>query len=185
MESVSDRTDGHGSATAMDALAFELAPFDLVRTVEEVREQLAARRQGVELRIRYAVDVPRSLIGDAERLRQVLRILLADAVEHVEKGGTVTLAIQGERVREQAATLRLRIELSGPRIAGNVLEDLPELAAGGDDADERRRELVLCRRIIEHMGGRFGSLSLPGQGTFFWFNLVFPLDSLRARRFWP
>jgi len=64
-------------------ISLEPIPFDLAVSVEDVADELAARafENGTEIMVRYAPGVPRRLIGDAGRIRQVLTNLASNAVK--------------------------------------------------------------------------------------------------------
>ncbi|HET6385914.1 MAG TPA: histidine kinase dimerization/phospho-acceptor domain-containing protein, partial [Armatimonadota bacterium] len=70
------------------ALRIEPIPFDMLRTVEEVSEMLAARahEKDLDLLVRYAESAPRWLVGDAVRIRQVLANLIANAIKFTPAG---------------------------------------------------------------------------------------------------
>ena len=68
-------------------LTIETAPFDLGRVVEEVAELLAApaEAKGLEIAVSYSPKMPRCVIGDPGRVRQVLLNLVGNAVKFTEQ----------------------------------------------------------------------------------------------------
>src|SRR5690606_33018518 len=88
-------------------LEFDEHEFDLRSAVEAVRSLLAlkAEQQGLVLRCRIDDDVPRRVLGDDGRLRQVLVNLVNNAVKFTEKGG---VDVHVSREDEDADTVRLR-----------------------------------------------------------------------------
>ena len=69
-------------------LRLEPVPFDIMVAVEEVGELLsgAAAEKGVDLIIRVAPGVPRHLVGDPGRIRQILINLVGNAIKFTAKG---------------------------------------------------------------------------------------------------
>src|SRR5438067_1963866 len=86
-------------------LELERAPFDLADCIEEALQLVAPKVAGTDIELTYGLDasMPRLVVGDAARLRQVLGNLLAHAVKFPpagEVGGTVPdRQLQGPRGR--------------------------------------------------------------------------------------
>jgi signal transduction histidine kinase/CheY-like chemotaxis protein len=150
-------------------------PFDLNALVEETVELLAPRAQAKDLEIAPYVDdrLPRCLIGDAARLRQVLLNLASNAIKFTEKGG---IAIEVERARNEVV---IAVRDTGIGIPLDQQERIflefqrgdaiPSSQLGGSGLG-----LTICRRIIERMGGRIAVESAPGAGSVFRVAIVLP-----------
>jgi PAS domain S-box-containing protein len=144
-------------------------PFDLSALVEGVVELLAPRAQdkGLEIAAFIAPNVPRRVVGDADRLRQVLVNLAGNAVKFTDGGG-VGLCLD----RDGAGEIVLSVADSGP---GIPLDRVPALFAEfeqGDGSPSRRHGgtglgLAITRRIIERMGGAIEVDSTVGTGSTF------------------
>ncbi|MDB5531794.1 MAG: Hybrid sensor histidine kinase/response regulator [Hyphomicrobiales bacterium] len=148
-------------------------PFEIVPLVEGVAELLAPRAQdkGIGIATTVAEDVPRRLIGDAARLRQVLINLAGNAVKFTETGGVGIRVshISGNRIGFSVAD-------TGPGIAADqqtiVFEDFEQ----GDGSTTRRHGgsglgLAISRRIIDHMGGDLRLQSTSSEGSVFAFEI--------------
>jgi signal transduction histidine kinase len=98
-------------------LAIASFPFDLRLVLEEVNEMLIhmAEEKKLELILSYAPDVPRSCIGDAGRLRQVVTNLAGNAVKFTSSGH-VLVSVECEEQDTQQARIRVSVSDTGPGI---------------------------------------------------------------------
>ncbi len=161
--------------------------FNLRACVEEVAK-IAASDIGakpVALRCHLPLDLPDELIGDPERIRQVLLNLAGNAVKFTEQGQvTVDVSILG---RSQTH-LRLKIEVrdTGIGIPPDRLESIFESFTQADGSITRKYGgtglgLTLTRQVIELMGGVAHVQSEEGKGSAFWVELSLGIvPTLRA-----
>jgi len=111
------------------------------------------------------------VLGDRERLKQVLLNLLSNAVSYNREGGSVHLAC------EQVAGERLRITVAdtGPGIAPELLELLfvpfERLRSEQTSVEGSGLGLSLSKRLAEAMGGALGVSTAVGRGSTFWVEL--------------
>jgi len=155
------------------AVSLERAPVDLSRLVAETIEgvEVLAEDRGVRL----AVEAPEAVrvVGDAVRLRQVLLILLDNALKHTPDDGFITV-----RVAREGGQARLQVRDSGP---GITPEDLPRLFERFYRADKARTGegsglgLAIGRWIAETHGGHIAAANSPGRGALF--TVTLPLAS--------
>ncbi|MBI2718453.1 MAG: response regulator [Rhizobiales bacterium] len=152
------------------------APFDIVALVEGVTELLAPRAHAKHIGIscHVALAVPPLLVGDAQRLRQILFNLIGNAIKFTEKGG-VMLAVSG------GGAERLRITVTDTGIgmsaeeAARVFDEYVQA-----NADTRRMfggtglGLTISRQLAEALGGTISVESRPGEGTRFTVLLPMP-----------
>ena len=94
-------------------LELESVSFDLEQTIERVTELMApqAHRKGLELAAEIAPDVPLSLVGDSERLQQILLNLLGNALKFTSAGEVV---LRVESAKGAAARHQAVKELANP-----------------------------------------------------------------------
>jgi PAS domain S-box-containing protein len=158
----------------------EAVPFSPVVAVENATDILAAaaRKKGLSLSTYVAPDVPRRVVGDADRLRQVLLNLLGNAVKFTATG-SVTVRAVVEQLQGTEAVLRFSVTDTGPGIAAEVADQLFEPFRQADQSTRRRfggtgLGLSISRRIVELMGGKIGFDSSVGRGATFWFTVPFP-----------
>jgi two-component system sensor histidine kinase/response regulator len=118
-------------------------------------------------------DLPPVLVGDATRLAQALLNYLANAVKFTEQG-RITLRVLKAEESESSVLLRFEVADTGIGIAPDKIADLFAPFAQVDDSTARRYGgtglgLVITRRLARLMDGDAGALSVPGQGSTFWF----------------
>ncbi len=137
-------------------------PGEVIRRAAAIMEH-AMREAHVQLDLSLAPDVPQ-VWWDAEQMEEVLVALLANAVEAMPGGGTLT--VRGRLVPEAAGVECLVIEIED-RGMGIRSEDLPQVfdlfftsKPGGTGLG-----LPLARKIVEKHGGRIAMASAPGEGT--------------------
>ncbi len=130
------------------------------------------------------LDLDRSavnwVIGDAQRLKQVLLNLLGNAIKFTERG-TVALVLRRESAPPGCARVRFEIRDTGVGIPADASSRLfqPFHQVLGDD---KRRTggtglgLAISQRIAEAMGTKIEFESSPGKGSTFWFSAQFDVD---------
>jgi signal transduction histidine kinase/CheY-like chemotaxis protein len=159
-------------------------PFDIRAVVEGVVELLAPKAQGkgIEIAAYVASDVPARVVGDADRLRQILVNLAGNAVKFTDAGGVgVTVERAGD------GRLEIAIQDTGPGIAADRVPALFEEFEQGDAETGRRHGgtglgLAITRRIVELMGGEIAVDSTVGEGAIF--RVALPLPEAEAPPGW-
>ena len=155
-------------------MTFEAVTFDLRQVINGTNQLLVerAREKGLQLTADFAPDVPLWLIGDANRLRQILLNLVGNALKFTEQG-SVEISVSCLDENEHGVLLRIDVVDSGIGIPDHVRAHLFENFAQADSSIARRfggsgLGLAICRRLVELQGGRIGVDSRPGQGSRFW-----------------
>ncbi len=158
----------------VEAGRLELAaePFDLTTLVEGAAELLAPRAQGkgLEIATSLAPDLPRALIGDAARIRQVILNLAGNAIKFTAAGGV------GVRALRAGDTVRIEVIDTGrgvPPERRDAIFDEFVHARAADGANGAGLGLAISRRLAEGMGGRLMLERSDGHGSVFIFE--FPL----------
>ncbi len=157
------------------------APFDLARLTDEAIGivQGTAERKSLGLRVRLDGGLPGSVVGDGDRLRQVLLNLLNNAIKFT-RSGSVTLGIRALDGGSGGARLRFEVEDTGIGIAGNKRHLLFERFSQVDGSNQREYAgtglgLAISKRLVELMGGTIGCDSQLGRGSVFWFEVALPV----------
>ena len=155
----------------------EEAGFDLRALVEGVADLMSVKSQekGLELLCFIEPDVPTRLLGDANRLRQVLVNLTGNAVKFTTSG-EVWIRVKRESAGEAGG---IRVEVTDTGIG--IPEDRRHLLFhpfSQVDASSSRGYggtglgLSIVRMLVEMMGGQVGLESEEGGGSCFWFNIA-------------
>jgi CheY-like chemotaxis protein/anti-sigma regulatory factor (Ser/Thr protein kinase) len=153
-------------------LDLEQAPLDLDDLVYDVAQLLAqqAAAKGLDLVVDVAGDVPRQLVGDGARLRQVLVNLVGNAVKFTA-AGQVVVTVSGEAVAGRFAC-RVAVSDTGVGIPEGQRHRLFRSFSQVDPSTTRSHGgtglgLAISRRIARAMGGDITVDSEPGAGSTF------------------
>ncbi len=162
-------------------MSFEATAFDLQSTVKAVTNILYARaaRKGVEVLVAFQSDLPRMVVGDPVRFRQILLNLVGNAVKFTSQG-YVMIEISGHRRGEDVA-LKVEVRDTGIGIPEDKLEYIFEKFSQAEETTTRQfggtgLGLAICRKLTRLMGGDIGVRSVLGRGSTFWFTLALRAD---------
>lgn len=163
-----DHSRFEASGLELDIIDFRLD--DVLNTLVNVTEVLA-RRQGIELVIYVAPDVPLQLRGDPLRVGQILLNLTANAVKFTPAGEVVVSITVAERT-PTSITLALAVRDTGMGMGEEVRRQLFHAFAQGDPSIPRRfggsgLGLTIAQRLVEAMGGTLTAESEEGRGSVF------------------
>jgi signal transduction histidine kinase len=141
--------------------------------------QEAAKGKGINLSSDVQQGLP-SIFADAMRIRQILIILVDNAIKFTPVGGIVT--IHARTLEEDPNRLVLEVSDSGcgisPEMTERIFERLfqtPDLAAAGRKG--LGLGLYICKELVTRQGGEIRVQSAPGEGAVF--SVTFPVFSLR------
>jgi signal transduction histidine kinase/CheY-like chemotaxis protein len=142
---------------------------------------VGAAARSIELVVDVDPSVPRSVIGDAGRIRQMVLNLAGNALKFTERGEIVISAKLVE-LRDQRAVIEVSVRDSGPGIAPEAAARLFSPFEQVDSSASRRHAgsglgLAITRRLAEQMGGRAWLESRPGEGSTFFFTIALPLET--------
>jgi len=157
-------------------------PRELALSVVQVF-QMDARAKGLELYSSVSPRLPRTLIGDDARLRQILFNLVGNAVKFTEKGEVVLgldASPHAEAADAPAVMLEITVRDTGVGISAEYLNRIFEPFTQIDSTFTRKHQgtglgLGIVRRLVDLMQGEISVRSEPGQGTEF--RLVLPLQA--------
>jgi signal transduction histidine kinase/ActR/RegA family two-component response regulator len=146
------------------------APFSVRALVESTIPlvAIAAEERGNCVDVRLADDLPRQVLGDEGRLRQVLLNLLSNAVKFTSQG---KISVEARTV-DAGSRLLLTVADSGIGMAPEMQQRIFESFVQADESIARRfggtgLGLPICRQLLTLMGGSISVESSPGQGSLF------------------
>ncbi len=161
-------------------MELEVADFDPAQAVESVAAMLEprAREKGLQMRCRLAPGLPRTVRGDAARLRQVLMNLVGNAIKFTARG-FVEVRVSHLEAGDDRITLEIAVQDTGVGIDPDLLPTLFEPFTQADSSTARRfggtgLGLAICRELVELMHGRIDVHSRPGEGSTFVVRLALP-----------
>ena len=156
-----------------------LAPFDLGELIDELIHLMIpmARQKGVQLTARIPADLPRPLLGDAARVRQVVLNLLQNALKFTHNG-SVRVEVDHQRTPEHRVLCTIAVDDTGIGIAPEVLPTLFTRFTQADASTTRRYGgtglgLAITRQLTQLMGGTVQVRSTAGEGSRFWLTIEF------------
>jgi PAS domain S-box-containing protein len=138
----------------------------------------SADQKGVALEVDIAGPMPDLLVGDQDRLRQILLNLLNNAIKFTPQG-RVVLSVRPKAVSETRCHLRFAISDTGIGIEDEKLSRLFQMFSQVDGSVRRRfggtgLGLAISQRLAQLMGGEIHVDSTVGRGSTFWFEV--PLE---------
>jgi signal transduction histidine kinase/CheY-like chemotaxis protein len=157
-------------------LVIESEPLKLSRTLAAALEPLSFTARAKGLDVRWDVDAPEWVSGDAVRIRQILFNLVGNAVKFTQEGGVDvsvrTLVRDEDRGR---AVLEFAVADTGPGIPpeklASMFERFTQLSGTTRKHGGSGLGLSICKRLAELMGGDLTAESEVGRGSVFSFTV--------------
>jgi CheY-like chemotaxis protein len=157
-------------------MELEAIPLSVRDVVGDAARLLAvtASRKGLELGCKVASDVPRVLIGDPGRLRQIIVNLVGNAIKFTERGEVFVDASCEPGDDPGSLLLHCRVRDTGIGIPPDKQATIFEAFKQTDSSITRRfggtgLGLAISTQLVALMGGRIWVESEPGQGSTFHF----------------
>jgi len=169
-------------------LLIESYEFDLRRFVRELSFSFShsAHQKSLEFQTTVASDLPQLVLGDANRLRQVLSNFLSNAIKFTASGN-VELRVTSLADSGKKNFVRFEVSDTGIGIADSKIARLFTPFEQADSSTSRKfggtgLGLAISKKLTEIMGGDSGCHSAYGAGSVFWCELPLPeSESLEAR----
>lgn len=155
--------------------------FHLVKLIDETIGgfRLRAAAKGLKLECQLDPDIPKMIIGDAGRLKQIVINLMDNALKFSETG-TISLDIRPLRIGRECLQLRFAISDTGIGIPGDRLQLLFKKFSQIDGSTTWKYGgtglgLAICKELVEMMNGTIWVESRESQGSIFYFTAEFQL----------
>ena len=161
-------------------------PTDMRDSCEFLRTVFGqqAVTKSLQLQFELSPNLPRALLLDRLRLRQVLVNLLSNAIKFTERGRVKTRVAWVSQAGGRSGTLLIDVEDTGIGIPADKLDEIFQPFVQADSRQTAEKEgtgigLTIVKRLTELMGGRLAVESTVGRGTVFhlWFTEV-PVSGL-------
>lgn len=165
-----------------EKMEMENEPVDLVELIEETIEMFAYYASESQLELLYYIErqVPNSIFGDRERLKQVLVNLVGNAMKFTNQGEVVITARMTTREMKHGSQpmIRITVKDSGIGIAPENQERIFEAFTQADASTTRKfggtgLGLAISRKLCMLFGGSLDVASDVGKGSEFYFDLPF------------
>jgi PAS domain S-box-containing protein len=153
-------------------LSLSKEPTSLAEVILECQAMVEPQAQSSGIRMTFPrFEVPRFVLADRTRLKQVLMNLLSNAVKYNQPRGTVVL----DCVPSGPDRIRLSVKDSGvglpPEKLAQLFQPFNRLGQERGAVQGTGIGLVMSKRLIESMGGLIGVTSSVGVGSVFWCEL--------------
>jgi len=152
-------------------MELETVPFDFLQTIENAVTLLRIRAQekGLSLEIQTSDTIPQQVMGDNNRLRQVVLNLVSNAIKFTNEG-SVTVSVVLENLVDGNAVLKVAVIDTGIGIDQSEVQRLFDKFHQVDASTSRKYGgtglgLFICRQLIALMGG-LPQLQLPETVSF-------------------
>jgi PAS domain S-box-containing protein len=154
-------------------------PFRLDTVLHDLATIIGGTGQDKDLEILFSIapTLPTTLIGDDQRLRQMLINLVGNAIKFTDQG-EVSVHVEPVEVSEQRAILRFLVQDTGIGMSDEQMSRLFQEFNQADSSTTRRYGgtglgLAICSRLATLMGGTIGVESELGKGSIFSFTASF------------
>ncbi|MDR2295629.1 MAG: response regulator [Clostridiales Family XIII bacterium] len=154
------------------------AAFDLEKCLQKAVGVNNFRREEKRQHFGLRIDdkIPRCLLGDDQRLTQVVTNLLSNAIKFTPEGGSIRLDAYLEGEENGICTIRIAVSDTGIGISAQQQTRLFSAFQQAENSTSREfggtgLGLAISKRIVDMMGGRIWIESEPGKGSTFAFTM--------------
>lgn len=163
-------------------LTLDYAPVPIRKSVDEVLHMLApdAHEKNLQLITYVEPSIPKNLLGDALRLKQVLSNLVSNAIKYSD-AGNIIVDVTIEQRQETQITIKVAVIDQGIGLSAEAQEQLFSAFSQADNSIAREHEgtglgLAICKGLVERMHGEIGVISEQDKGSTFWFTARLGID---------
>jgi len=155
----------------LESREFKLVP--MLRVLNAMFFNQAAEK-GIIFNLEIGEEVPRKVLGDETRLRQILTNFLSNAIKFTDAGEVrLSLMLHAEVDADGMVELEFEVRDTGIGIGREQLKKLFRLFTQGDASTTRKYGgtglgLAICKRLAEAMGGKVWATSTLGEGSCFY-----------------
>ncbi len=161
-----------------DQLVLEQRPFNLHALLDDIEAifRHSMRDKGLLFTVERARDLPRYVVGDSLRLRQILINLLGNALKFTDHG-EISLRVHASEQKDNHVVLHFSVQDSGIGIKEDKLETIFDAFSQEDSSTTRQHGgtglgLAICKRLVEMMDGSIWVSSTKNKGSTFCFTIT-------------
>jgi len=164
----------------IEANKFDLVPaeFELEKMLRRIVNVINFRIEEKQQKLSVHVDrsIPRALIGDEQRIAQVITNLLGNAIKFTPEKGSVSLAVRLVEKTNDSCTLQFSVSDTGIGIDTKQQEKIFQSFEQAESSTTRKYGgtglgLAISKNIVEMMDGSIWVQSEPGKGSVFMFTI--------------
>lgn len=170
-------------------MELEQIDFKLQTLVDDTVQMIVTETQHKGIYIKTHIDpkIPEYLIGPSSRIRQVLSNLMNNAVKFTDNGG-ISVSVTLKDKKNDDVILSFEVSDTGIGITPEVRERLFQPFSQGNISTSRKYGgaglgLVICKRLVEMMGGTIDFTSIPDVGSRFSFTIQLKTSTKTALHF--
>ena len=148
--------------------------FDLHSTLEGIANLLKQgfQQKNVTFMVDLSDDLPQFVVGDSNRIRQIMYNLLSNALKFTENGTVQLIASREKTAGDRGCTVRIAVKDTGIGINPKIMNRLFQPFEQADSSVARQYGgtglgLTICRRLASIMGGEITVTSTEGRGSTF------------------
>ena len=132
-------------------------------------------KEGVELSLDFDAKVPRIVLGDPTRIRQIMVNFLGNALKFTERG-SVTLCV---KPGAESDSVRISVKDTGMGLTQEQQQKLFSSYSQAEGSTARKfggtgLGLAICKKLVQLFDGEIGVISKQGEGSEFWINMPLP-----------
>ncbi len=160
-----------------DELHLELEPFNPGNLIVDIGHLFAERIQqsGIHFTTSISSDLPEVVVGDSNRLNQILYNLLGNAIKFTANG-KISVNCRLKQIKKEKVQLYFEVEDNGTGISQEKQAHLFDAFFQAHHDQNWMHSgtglgLAIAKKLCEMMGGSIGVESTPGTGSIFWFSV--------------
>jgi two-component system sensor histidine kinase/response regulator len=160
-------------------LSVEYINFNLWDLLDDINNVYTPQAQGKNIGLDFDIanNIPISICGDPNRLRQIIANLLGNAIKFTDQG-RILAKVQVTREDQQSVALRFEVHDTGIGVSREARGRIFEAFSQADGSTTRKYGgtglgLAISKQLVELMGGKIGVDNALTQGSIFWFTVSF------------